>query len=140
PWNDAAPRLTRQMRQARQVPPLRRPEFELSSAEPVVYYLFGNLEDPYSMVLTEDDHLDFLARIAALPAETEALDGEDRSVLPNKFRTKLSTDYLLFLGYRVNDFDFHILLRSLKSFLKENVNRGNPLIAVQLAEPTGSND
>src|SRR5207244_3055969 len=44
--------------------PLRQPGFELSPAEPVVFYLFGNLETPDSMVLSYNDHLDFLATVA----------------------------------------------------------------------------
>ena len=135
PWTDALARLARKT-------PLRNSEFELSPAEPVVFYLFGNVDTPLSMVLSEDDHLDFLARIAGSPAEpqVQTSDGEDRSVLPNKFLAKLNTDYLLFLGYRVNDFDFRILLRSLKSILQSNQSSNNPLIAVQLEEPSATSD
>lgn len=120
--------------------PLRRPDFELSAAEPVVFYLFGNCETPDSMVLSYNDHLDFLTRAASRPAGPIFADSGDQSVLPIKLQNKLQKDYLLFLGYRVKDFDFHILMRSLRGVLSANPAKGNPLIAVQLEDPDNSQD
>jgi hypothetical protein len=114
---------------------LRKPDFEPSPAEPVVFHLFGNLDKPVSMVLSYDDHLDFLSRVDGgfeVPGKAET---KDRSILPNKLLAKLRSNYLLFLGYRVNDFDFHILMRSLKSVLASNQSQINPLIAVQIEDP-----
>jgi|GEM_PF-4677973 len=116
--------------------PLRQPDFELSPAEPIVFYLFGNLESPASMVLSYHDHLDFLATVARKQEGLVFADSGDQFVLPNKLQDKLQRDYLLFLGYRINDFDFHILMRSLRSVLSANLSQGgNPLIAVQLECP-----
>jgi hypothetical protein len=117
---------------------LRDPSFRLHPAMPIVYYLFGNVDEPLSMVLSEDDHLDFLAQVASAPVTQSGPVGRrpsevwDESVLTNKFVTKLRDDYLLFLGYRLEDFDLRILLRSLKSILARSSSQRIPLIAVQL--------
>jgi hypothetical protein len=47
--------------------PLRQPGFEPSPPNPVVFYLFGNCESPDNMVLSYNDHLDFLTRVASRP-------------------------------------------------------------------------
>jgi SIR2-like domain len=120
--------------------PLRDPSSNLSAATPVVFYLFGNVTQPESLVLSEDDHLDFLVRVAAPSASPDESDSTDRAVLPNKLVAKLKTNILLFLGYRLNDFDFRILLRALGSILKGyRQSKNHPLIAVQL-EPGTSPD
>ncbi|HXU29265.1 MAG TPA: CHAT domain-containing protein [Thermoanaerobaculia bacterium] len=72
-----------------------------SSAAPVVFHLFGTDDDLDSMVLTEDEHLDYLAAISR---------AED-NLLPSSIAEALARSTLLFLGYRLHQLDLKILLR-----------------------------
>lgn len=78
-----------------------------SSGEPVVLHLFGSDEDERSLVLTEDDHLDYLTRISR----------DHELLLPTSVAAALARTTLLFLGYRLHGFDLKILLRGLLSHL-----------------------
>jgi|GEM_PF-1687640 len=77
-----------------------------SREEPVVYHLYGYEEYPRSLVLSEDDYLDFLL---ALAQDTNAY----RPLIPFYLRTALEECSLLLLGYRMQDWDFRILYRGL---------------------------
>jgi len=83
------------------------PHFDLkpppSREEPVVLHLFGTDDDPISMVLTEDDHLDYLARISQ----------DHEYLLPTSVQKALASTTLLFLGYRLEDLDLKVILRGL---------------------------
>lgn len=76
--------------------------FDPSADIPVVYHLHGHRSKPESLVLTDDDFLDFLIHMA-----------QDRSFLPAAIQAAL-TGTLLFIGYRLADIDFRVLFRSLK--------------------------
>jgi hypothetical protein len=75
----------------------------LSREDPVVYHLFGTDEDPSSMVLTEDDFLDYLSRISR----------DHEYLLPTSIQDALAQYTLLFLGYRLEDLDLKVILRGL---------------------------
>jgi hypothetical protein len=78
-----------------------------SADNPVVLHLFGTDQDPESMVLTEDDHLDYLARIS-----------HDQEIfLPASINALLAKNTLLFLGYRLEDLDLKVILRGLLTYL-----------------------
>lgn len=72
-----------------------------SPETPVVFHLFGTDDDLDSMVLCEDEHLDYLAAISR---------AED-NLLPSCIAEALARSTLLFLGYRLHDLDLKILLR-----------------------------
>ena len=73
-----------------------------SADNPVVLHLFGTDQDPASMVLTEDNHLDYLARIS-----------HDQEIfLPASVNALLAKNTLLFLGYRLEDLDLKVILRA----------------------------
>ncbi|NTW98160.1 MAG: hypothetical protein HGB28_06400, partial [Oscillochloris sp.] len=78
------------------------PEYLPSVARPLVYHLFGILAEPDSLVLTEDDHFDFLRRVSRVPA-----------LVPLAVREALADTALLLLGYRIDGWDFRVLYRSL---------------------------
>lgn len=97
-----------------------------SPEDPVVLHLFGHDEDLLSLVLTEDDHLDYLARIAR----------DHEHLLPTSVGEALARNTLLFLGYRLEDLDLKILLRGLLTTL--DLERwGRYHVAVQIEEATG---
>ena len=46
----------------------RESGFRPDEARPLVYHVFGNLDVPESIVLTEDDYLDFLTSVGGEPS------------------------------------------------------------------------
>jgi SIR2-like domain len=87
--------------------------------KPVVFHLHGHSGVPESLVLTEDDYLDFMVSIS-----------RNEDLLPPRIREALAGTTLLFLGYAITDWDFRVLFRSLVSYLTKSVQRGH--ISVQL--------
>ncbi len=74
-----------------------------TAQEPVVLHLFGTDEDLLSMVVTEDDHLDLLARVSR----------DHQHLLPTSVVEALARNSLLFLGYRIDGLDLKVILRGL---------------------------
>jgi hypothetical protein len=91
-------------------------------SRPWVYHLFGRLEDPRSLVLTEDDYFDWLSAWIATK--------DIKQIVPPAVKGALTASSLLFLGYRLDDWDFRVVFQSIKSFgLKD---RFNDHVGVQL--------
>jgi hypothetical protein len=88
---------------------------------PLVYHLHGHYEVPESMVLTEDDYLEFLVRLNR--------DASDR-LLPPVIRTALAESSLLFVGYSLSDWNFRVLFRGLIGSLPASLRKLS--VAVQL--------
>jgi hypothetical protein len=112
----------------REVVPWRDPSMQrrdlnppASPEDPVVLHLFGTDADLLSMVVTEDDHLDYMARISH----------DHEFFLPVSVNERLASTTLLFLGYRMEDLDLKIIMRGLLTHL--DLQRWNMLhVAVQL--------
>ncbi len=98
--------------------------FEPKSSDPVVLHLFGTDEDKSNMVLTEDDHLDYLATCSR----------EQEDFLPNSINALLTENTLLFLGYHLEDLDLKVILRGLLKNLAES-DRMNLAVQVEGAMP-----
>ena len=98
----------------------RAPRLDGSPSEPVIFHLHGTMEQPESMVLTEDDYLDFLIKI-----------GKDESLLPRRIEEAFTNTSLLFVGYSLNDWNFRVLFRSIVSYLELSTRRAH--ISVQLS-------
>ena len=88
-------------------------------ANPLVYHLHGHIALPESLVLTEDDYLDFLVKTSAEP-----------DLIPPRVQKSFADTTLLFIGYRLGDLDFRVLLRSLASHLTRQPRRAH--VSVQL--------
>ncbi len=84
------------------VPRVLDPGFVPTPASPVVFHLHGHFDVPDSLVLTEDDYLDFLVAIS-----------RDDGLLPHQIQKALAGASLLFLGYRLADWDFRVIHRGL---------------------------
>jgi hypothetical protein len=69
---------------------------------PLIYHLFGRLEEADSLVLTEDDYFDYLIGVTS-----------NKELIPSVVRRKLSDTALLFLGFQLDDWNFRILFRSI---------------------------
>jgi hypothetical protein len=87
-------------------------------SNPVVYHLHGYNDLSDSLVLTDDDYLDFLVNVA-----------QDNSYIPERIQRALSGTSLLLLGYQLEDWNFRVLFRSLAIFLQKGLKRTH--IAVQ---------
>ena len=102
----------------------REPKYVPNVDNPLVYHLFGQFDLPApmpgapelppgarteagfgSMVLTEDDFFNYLLSIGS---KADAKDLEPRPV-----GTALTSNSLLFLGFRLDDWSFRVLLRSI---------------------------
>ena len=95
-----------------QAPADSRLESDPSPANPIVFHLHGEIGRPDSLVLTEDDYLDFLIRIS-----------RDQDLLPPRIRQAFADASLLFLGYRIADWDFRVLWRMLVVYLETSLKR-----------------
>jgi hypothetical protein len=98
--------------------------FEPTPADPVVYHLHGHTEVPESMVLTDDDYLDFLVSIS----RKEAL-------LPHQIQRAITGSSLLFIGYSLADWSFRVLYRGLVSATEKSLRRIS--VTVQLPPTSG---
>ena len=91
-----------------------------SQDRPLVFHLHGHTGMAASMVLTEDDYIDFVAAMAR----------DLKTVVPPTVQDALSFNTLLFIGYSLTDWNFHILLRLLMRTLADAPRRLN--VSVQL--------
>jgi CHAT domain/SIR2-like domain len=108
--------------------PGRDPDFRPSVERPLVYYLFGRLDDPRSLVLTEDDYFDYLIGLT-----------RNNDLVPPVVRSSLVDNSLLFLGFRLDDWDFRVLFRSLMAQGGRQRSDDYVHVAVQLDPEEGQN-
>jgi SIR2-like protein len=107
------------------------PDFSPSVTNPMVFHLFGIEDYPQTLVLSEDDYINFLI---SMVEDTNTLN----PVVPLVLRRALSESRLLLLGYRLQDWDFRVLFRFLLKFRKEDFSpRG---MAIQLKPNQKSNE
>lgn len=90
------------------------PTYKPTVANPVVFHLHGHVPVAESLVLTEDDYMDFLVNISV-----------DPNLIPAPISRALSGTSLLFIGYRISDWNFRVLLRSFERFMESSVSRLN---------------
>ena len=95
------------------------PDFNADGGNPVVFHLHGNTKVPESIVLTEDDYLDFLVNVS-----------RDQQIIPPRIQQALTGASLLFIGYRIADWNFRVLFRSLVTYLELAIKRNH--VSVQI--------
>lgn len=93
--------------------------FVPTPANPVVFHLHGHDKVPESLVLTEDDYLDFLVNIS-----------RHQDLLCPRIQQAISGASLLFIGYRLADWDFRVLFRGMVDSMEGSLRRIS--VAVQL--------
>ncbi len=76
--------------------------YDPKPACPLVFHMFGNVSEPPSMVLTEDDYMDFLVRTSDM-----------QDLIPQAVQSAMKNNSLLFFGYQPNDLDFRVITRTL---------------------------
>jgi hypothetical protein len=100
-----------------------KPAFAPTPANPIVFHLHGHLSVPESIVLTEDDYLDFLV----------AVSGED--LLPHQIKKALAGASLLFIGYRLADWDFRVIHRGLVMAGEQSLRRLSVTVQLRPTDP-----
>lgn len=99
------------------------------SDEPLVYHLHGSVRSPRSLVLTENDYLDFLVNIASHHSS-------DSNIIPSTILSALSDNPLLFIGYSLQDWTFRVIFHGLLSTIPSTQHRRS--VSVQLLPPTNA--
>lgn len=79
-------------------------DFRPSRATPLVFHLFGLEEFPETIVLHEDDYLDFLFAV---------LRDADQRLVPSYLFQSIAQSDLILLGYRLRDWDLRVMFRGL---------------------------
>lgn len=87
-------------------------EFLPTVTNPLVYHLYGLEDYPQTMVMSEDDYLNFLI---AMVEDTNTLN----PVVPLSLRRALGESHLLLLGYHLRDWDFRVMFRFLLKFRRD---------------------
>lgn len=97
-WNSAAERCDDQyVSESPATAPARA-----TREQPIVVKLFGDLSEPASLVITEDQFFDYLTKAAST-----------KDTVPPAVRYRLSDSALLFVGFQADSWDFRVLFRSL---------------------------
>lgn len=97
-----------------------KPE-EPTRERPMVYHLFGHLAEPKSLVVTEDDYFRYLKGVT-----------RNNALIPEVVRHNLAESSLLFLGFRLDEWNFRVFLRSVMNDEVFNRIRLHTHVAVQL--------
>lgn len=87
-------------------------DYKPTPANPVVFHLHGHMRDAYSCVLTEDDYLDFMVNVA-----------HDAAIIPEPIQQAITQTSLLFIGYRLADWNFRVVLQTLTRFMEQGQKR-----------------
>ena len=96
---------------------------EPTNERPLVYHLFGRLDDPRSLVLTEDDY--FAWYTAWLRRRGKEVPGDVKGAFVERT--------LLLLGFQLDDWDFRVIFHGIKSFEGSERMRENRNVGVQLS-------
>ena len=100
------------------------PLYEPTPTQPVVYHLFGLEDYPQTLVLSEDDFMNFLMSVAQ-DINTQ------NPVVPLKLRQALAESPLLLLGYQLRDWDFRVLFRFILRFRREELSPRGMIIQLK---------
>jgi hypothetical protein len=106
-WNDevkAVPSIYDADQEPKYIPTVERP---------LVYHLFGRLEHPDSLVITQDEYFDYLMSV-----------NKDESLIPPIVREAWTTHALIFLGFEMDDWNFRVLFHSIMTEEGMNLRRG----------------
>jgi len=85
--------------------------FEPTVENPVVFHIYGHAQDLKSMVVSEDDHFEFMTNFGS------------ENLLPLRIRRALTTTVPLLLGFSLSEAKFRNLFRLLNSHFDINIYR-----------------
>lgn len=119
PWYTGGRQEEEEFRKAARI----RPDAD----RPLVYHFHGSLRMPASLVLTEDDYLQFLMQMSA-PHPRGGM-----PAMPSAITDALANRPLLFIGYSLQDWTFRVLFHGLARRYPAIHRRRH--VSVQLAPP-----
>jgi hypothetical protein len=108
------------------------PEHKPTPRQPIVFHLHGDLGDEASILVTEDDYIDFTVSLA--------LRANEHAVLWHQVRRALAQTNLLFIGYSLADWNFRVLMRYLISQQKVIRSKQYSSLSIQLSDDGMSGD
>jgi hypothetical protein len=108
---------TKRTKWAKPPEPLDEPTVD----EPLVYHLCGGLDDLVSLVLTEDDYFEWLTAWIT-----------KQKLVPDDVKMALMNRSLLFLGHRLDDWEFKIMFQAILSYEGSKNLPENEHVGVQL--------
>jgi hypothetical protein len=88
------------------------PGFTPTIPDPLVYHLYGLEDYPQTLVLSEDDYINYLISLAE---DTNTLE----PIVPLSIRRALIESHLILIGYQLPDWDFRVLFRLIQKFRKD---------------------
>ena len=92
----------------RSLPPVVSDDDAFTKQRPLVYHLFGTVDVPRSLVLTEDDYFTWLRAW---------MKQVDKGVgIPDYVKPPLMDRSLMFLGYSFDDWEFRMIFQAIKGF------------------------
>lgn len=100
--------------------------FEPTAANPIVFHFHGKADLAESLVLTEDDHIDFLVNVS-----------KDESLIPPLIQRAIATSSLLLLGYNPSDWSLRVIFQGI---VRSRMNRKMSRISVTVQIPPISED
>lgn len=106
-------------------------EFNESPTNPVVYHLYGLEDYPQTLVLSEDDYINFLISMAE---DTNNLNPK----IPLYLRKAVGGSQLVLIGFRLSDWDFRVLFRLMMKFRIDGFSPRGMLIQLQDKENDAS--
>lgn len=109
------------------------PMYNPSVTHPLVYHLYGLEDYPQTLVLSEDDYINFLISVME---DTNTLNPK----VPLNIRRALGESQLLLLGYRLSDWDFRVLFRFIMKFRTDGFSPRGMLIQLKQGEKEFSNE
>jgi hypothetical protein len=123
---DSRQELCRWNKYIKDIPSIFDTDFNPTPANPVVFHLHGYNPLAESLVITEDDYMDFLVNISV-----------DDQLIPPVIRRAFTGSSLLFIGYRIADWNFRVLLRSLSRYMESGLQRTHFAV---ITPPTAASD
>jgi hypothetical protein len=94
-------------------------EYKPTKANPIVFHLYGKIEEERSLVLTENDYLQFLVNVT-----------REEKLIPPVIQGAITGGSLLFLGYQLDEWDFRVLFHILQNYLESALTKAH--ISVQI--------
>ena len=104
----------------------KEPAYRPDSQKPLVYHLFGILEEPDSLVLTEDDHFQFLIGWT-----------RNKELIPKDVRRALADGGLTFLGFHIDDWSFRVVFHGISTHDMVQRRRRHAPMTVQIDPEEG---
>jgi hypothetical protein len=80
-------------------------ERQLNPERPYILKIHGDISDPSSIVITDEDYIHFIMRMS---------DTEPHNPIGPNLATHLSENHILFIGYRLTDYNLRLLFKTLR--------------------------